>query len=157
MVKKGDTALLQCAVSGDKPINIVWMRSGKNTLNPSTNYKWVHSAGSVGNESNTTALCIRFQDLGEAGGHTRRSVRRVANPHCGRHRQWSLLLSGQQFVWQWPAAGAAAGPGATTATQCPGGGHDQQSIGEHQVAAENLGHWRCDQVHSGVPRGRSYV
>ncbi|XP_022216725.2 Down syndrome cell adhesion molecule-like protein Dscam2 isoform X3 [Drosophila obscura] len=38
-VKKGDTALLQCAVSGDKPINIVWMRSGKNTLNPSTNYK----------------------------------------------------------------------------------------------------------------------
>ncbi|XP_041563869.1 Down syndrome cell adhesion molecule-like protein Dscam2 isoform X11 [Drosophila elegans] len=39
MVKKGDTALLQCAVSGDKPINIVWMRSGKNTLNPSTNYK----------------------------------------------------------------------------------------------------------------------
>lgn len=40
-VKKGDTALLQCSVSGDKPINIVWMRSGKNTLNPSTNYKWV--------------------------------------------------------------------------------------------------------------------
>ncbi|XP_017096319.2 cell adhesion molecule Dscam2 isoform X2 [Drosophila bipectinata] len=39
MVKKGDTALLQCSVSGDKPINIVWMRSGKNTLNPSTNYK----------------------------------------------------------------------------------------------------------------------
>nr|XP_036670825.1 Down syndrome cell adhesion molecule-like protein Dscam2 isoform X14 [Drosophila suzukii] len=39
MVKKGDTALLQCAVSGDKPINIVWLRSGKNTLNPSTNYK----------------------------------------------------------------------------------------------------------------------
>ncbi|KAM8709903.1 hypothetical protein ACLKA7_016669 [Drosophila subpalustris] len=38
-VKKGDTALLQCTVSGDKPINIVWMRSGKNTLNPSTNYK----------------------------------------------------------------------------------------------------------------------
>ncbi|XP_055845688.1 cell adhesion molecule Dscam2 isoform X7 [Episyrphus balteatus] len=38
-VKKGDTALLQCSVSGDKPINIVWMRSGKNTLNPSTNYK----------------------------------------------------------------------------------------------------------------------
>ncbi|TMW42949.1 hypothetical protein DOY81_011971, partial [Sarcophaga bullata] len=28
-----------CAVSGDKPINIVWMRSGKSTLNPSTNYK----------------------------------------------------------------------------------------------------------------------
>ncbi|KAL9905344.1 Down syndrome cell adhesion molecule 2 isoform 5-T8 [Glossina fuscipes fuscipes] len=38
-VKKGDSALLQCTVSGDKPINIVWMRSGKNTLNPSTNYK----------------------------------------------------------------------------------------------------------------------
>uniref|UniRef100_A0A1I8MHL2 Uncharacterized protein n=1 Tax=Musca domestica TaxID=7370 RepID=A0A1I8MHL2_MUSDO len=38
-VKKGDTAILQCSVSGDKPINIVWMRSGKSTLNPSTNYK----------------------------------------------------------------------------------------------------------------------
>ena len=41
-VKKGDTAILQCSVSGDKPINIVWMRSGKSTLNPSTNYKYVY-------------------------------------------------------------------------------------------------------------------
>jgi Down syndrome cell adhesion molecule-like protein 1 len=38
-VKKGDTAVLQCEVSGDKPINVVWLRSGKYELNPSTNYR----------------------------------------------------------------------------------------------------------------------
>lgn len=46
-VKKGDTALLQCSVSGDKPINIVWLRSGKNTLNPSTNYKYEINTSSI--------------------------------------------------------------------------------------------------------------
>ncbi|XP_055378995.1 cell adhesion molecule Dscam2 isoform X4 [Condylostylus longicornis] len=41
MVKKGDTAILQCEVSGDKPINVVWVRagSGKQKLDPTTNYK----------------------------------------------------------------------------------------------------------------------
>lgn len=38
-VKKGDTALLQCEVNGDKPINVVWLRGGKYELNPSTNYR----------------------------------------------------------------------------------------------------------------------
>lgn len=38
-VKKGDTALLQCEVNGDKPINVVWLRAGKHELNPSTNYR----------------------------------------------------------------------------------------------------------------------
>lgn len=38
-VKKGDTAILQCEVSGDKPINVVWLRGGKSELNPSTNYR----------------------------------------------------------------------------------------------------------------------
>ena len=38
-VKKGDTANLQCAVNGDKPINVVWLRAGKHELNPSTNYR----------------------------------------------------------------------------------------------------------------------
>lgn len=38
-VKKGDTAILQCEVNGDKPINVVWLRAGKFELNPSTNYR----------------------------------------------------------------------------------------------------------------------
>lgn len=38
-VKKGDTAILQCDVNGDKPINVVWLRGGKHELNPSTNYR----------------------------------------------------------------------------------------------------------------------
>ncbi|KAL5282509.1 hypothetical protein ACFFRR_005558 [Megaselia abdita] len=32
-VKKGNTAILQCSVNGDKPINIVWMKSGENIVN----------------------------------------------------------------------------------------------------------------------------
>lgn len=40
-VKKGDIAMLQCEVSGDKPINVVWLRAGKHELNPSTNYRIV--------------------------------------------------------------------------------------------------------------------
>uniref|UniRef100_A0A6B2E762 Putative down syndrome cell adhesion molecule 2 isoform r n=1 Tax=Phlebotomus kandelakii TaxID=1109342 RepID=A0A6B2E762_9DIPT len=38
-VKKGDTAILQCEVNGDKPINVIWLRAGKHELNPSTNYR----------------------------------------------------------------------------------------------------------------------
>lgn len=38
-VKKGDTAILQCEVNGDKPINVIWLRGGKHELNPSTNYR----------------------------------------------------------------------------------------------------------------------
>lgn len=38
-VKKGDTAILQCEVNGDKPINVVWLRAGKYEINPSTNYR----------------------------------------------------------------------------------------------------------------------
>lgn len=38
-VKKGDTAILQCDVNGDKPITVVWLRSGKIEMNPSTNYR----------------------------------------------------------------------------------------------------------------------
>ncbi|XP_052566813.1 cell adhesion molecule Dscam2 isoform X6 [Culex pipiens pallens] len=38
-VKKGDTAVMQCEVKGDKPINVVWLRNGKHELNPSTNYR----------------------------------------------------------------------------------------------------------------------
>lgn len=38
-VKKGDTAVLRCEVSGDKPINVVWLRAGKHELNPTTNYR----------------------------------------------------------------------------------------------------------------------
>ncbi|GAB0100349.1 Down syndrome cell adhesion molecule-like protein Dscam2 [Sergentomyia squamirostris] len=38
-VKKGDTAILQCEVNGDKPINVVWLKAGKHELNPSTNYR----------------------------------------------------------------------------------------------------------------------
>uniref|UniRef100_A0A1B0D296 Down syndrome cell adhesion molecule n=1 Tax=Phlebotomus papatasi TaxID=29031 RepID=A0A1B0D296_PHLPP len=37
--KKGDTAVLQCEVNGDKPINVVWLQAGKQELNPSTNYR----------------------------------------------------------------------------------------------------------------------
>lgn len=40
LVKKGDTATLQCEVNGDKPINVVWLRAGKHELNPSTNYRY---------------------------------------------------------------------------------------------------------------------
>lgn len=40
-VKKGDTAILQCEVNGDKPINVVWLRAGKHELNPSTNYRYI--------------------------------------------------------------------------------------------------------------------
>lgn len=39
-VKKGDTAILQCEVNGDKPINVLWLRAGKHELNPSTNYRY---------------------------------------------------------------------------------------------------------------------
>lgn len=38
-VKKGDTAVLQCEVNGDKPINVIWLRAGKHELNPTTNYR----------------------------------------------------------------------------------------------------------------------
>nr|CAD7591924.1 unnamed protein product [Timema genevievae] len=38
-VKKGDTGTLQCDVSGDKPINVVWLRGGKVELNPASNYR----------------------------------------------------------------------------------------------------------------------
>jgi hypothetical protein len=38
-VKKGDTAVLQCEVNGDKPINVVWLLRGKYELNPSSNYR----------------------------------------------------------------------------------------------------------------------
>lgn len=41
-VKKGDTALLQCEVNGDKPINVLWLRAGKHELNPSTNYRLLY-------------------------------------------------------------------------------------------------------------------
>ena len=41
-VKKGDTAVLQCEVNGDKPINVIWLRAGKHELNPSTNYRSVN-------------------------------------------------------------------------------------------------------------------
>uniref|UniRef100_A0A336M1C8 CSON009678 protein n=1 Tax=Culicoides sonorensis TaxID=179676 RepID=A0A336M1C8_CULSO len=34
-----DTAILQCEVNGDKPINVVWLRGGKHELTPSTNYR----------------------------------------------------------------------------------------------------------------------
>lgn len=39
VVKKGDVAILQCLVNGDKPINVVWLKAGKQELNPSTNYR----------------------------------------------------------------------------------------------------------------------
>lgn len=39
-VKKGDIATLQCEVNGDKPINVVWLKNGKNELTPSTNYRY---------------------------------------------------------------------------------------------------------------------
>ncbi|KAJ9598443.1 hypothetical protein L9F63_010887, partial [Diploptera punctata] len=39
MVKKGDTATLQCDVNGDKPINVVWLRGGKLELTPASNYR----------------------------------------------------------------------------------------------------------------------
>ncbi|XP_047115646.1 Down syndrome cell adhesion molecule-like protein Dscam2 [Schistocerca piceifrons] len=38
-VKKGDTAVLQCNVNGDKPINVAWLRGGKLKLTPATNYR----------------------------------------------------------------------------------------------------------------------
>lgn len=38
-VKKGDTAILQCEVNGDVPIEIKWLKAGKHELNPSTNYR----------------------------------------------------------------------------------------------------------------------
>ncbi|XP_037907256.1 Down syndrome cell adhesion molecule-like protein Dscam2 isoform X4 [Hermetia illucens] len=38
-VKKGDTAILQCEVNGDKPINVEWLKAGKHLLNPSRNYR----------------------------------------------------------------------------------------------------------------------
>jgi hypothetical protein len=38
-VKKGDTAVLQCEVNGDKPINVVWLLRGKYELSPSSNYR----------------------------------------------------------------------------------------------------------------------
>nr|CAD7427386.1 unnamed protein product [Timema monikensis] len=41
-VKKGDTATLQCDVSGDKPINVLWLRGGKVELNPASNYSISH-------------------------------------------------------------------------------------------------------------------
>ncbi|KAJ8866133.1 hypothetical protein PR048_033657 [Dryococelus australis] len=38
-VKKGDTATLKCDVSGDKPVNVMWLRGGKMELNPASNYR----------------------------------------------------------------------------------------------------------------------
>lgn len=42
-VKKGDTAILQCEVNGDKPISVLWLRAGKHELNPSTNYRYFNN------------------------------------------------------------------------------------------------------------------
>ncbi|XP_023703051.1 Down syndrome cell adhesion molecule-like protein Dscam2 isoform X3 [Cryptotermes secundus] len=38
-VKKGDTAILQCDVNGDKPISVVWTRGGKLELTAASNYR----------------------------------------------------------------------------------------------------------------------
>lgn len=39
-VKKGDVAVLQCDVKGDKPITITWLKNGNVKLTPQNNYRY---------------------------------------------------------------------------------------------------------------------
>lgn len=65
-MKKGDTATLQCDVNGDKPINVVWLRGGKQELNPSTNYK-IHTKQDVTPDGVTAELQIVNVDSTDGG------------------------------------------------------------------------------------------
>lgn len=67
-MKKGDTATLQCDVNGDKPINVVWLRGGKQELNPSTNYK-IHTKQDVTPEGVAAELQIVNVDSADGGAY----------------------------------------------------------------------------------------
>lgn len=67
-VKKGDTATLQCDVNGDKPISVVWLRSGKHELNPSTNYK-VHIKQDVTPDGVAAELQIVNAEAADSGAY----------------------------------------------------------------------------------------
>lgn len=67
-MKKGDTATLQCDVNGDKPISVVWLRGGKQELNPSTNYK-IHTKQDVTPDGVTAELQIVNVDSSDGGAY----------------------------------------------------------------------------------------
>ncbi|KAB0795843.1 hypothetical protein PPYR_09904 [Photinus pyralis] len=67
-VKKGDTATLHCDVNGDKPISVVWLRSGKTELNPSTNYR-VHVKQDVTPDGVAAQLQITNADASDTGSY----------------------------------------------------------------------------------------
>ncbi|KAK4877583.1 hypothetical protein RN001_010089 [Aquatica leii] len=67
-VKKGDTATLHCDVNGDKPISVVWLRSGKTELNPSTNYR-VHVKQDVTPDGVAAQLQIANADASDTGSY----------------------------------------------------------------------------------------
>lgn len=58
-VKQGETAILQCDVSGDRPISVVWLRGGME-LTPATNYRY----------------CCTFRSACEVQGGPARRARR---------------------------------------------------------------------------------
>lgn len=94
-----------------------------------------------------------LQDPHEAGRHSGRRHRRTADRQRGFVGRRRLLLPGEQHVRQGPAAGAAAGPGATTESAAPRGADGQQQVRQHQVAAEGGGSERGVQVYRGVQGG----
>lgn len=51
-VKRGDVAVLQCDVNGDKPLTVTWMKSGNVELTPQTNYRWITSRQRVSPQPN---------------------------------------------------------------------------------------------------------
>lgn len=55
-------------MNGDKPISVVWLRSGKNELNPSSNYK-IHIKQDVTPDGVTAQLQIANADASDSGAY----------------------------------------------------------------------------------------
>ncbi|KAK9752838.1 Immunoglobulin I-set domain [Popillia japonica] len=66
--KKGETATLYCAVNGDKPINVIWLRGEKVELNPLSNYR-IHTKQNVTMEGVAAELQIFDVETADSGAY----------------------------------------------------------------------------------------
>lgn len=111
-VKKGDTATLHCDVNGDKPISVVWLRSGKTELNPSTNYR-VHVKQDVTPDGVAAQLQIANADATDSGsyfcqasnmyGRDQQLVQLLVQepPHSPQHLEAAMISSRSiNLKWQ---------------------------------------------------------
>ncbi|XP_063239602.1 LOW QUALITY PROTEIN: cell adhesion molecule Dscam2-like [Bacillus rossius redtenbacheri] len=85
-VKKGDTATLRCDVSGDKPVNVMWLRGGKMELSPASNYRV-----SVKQDSTPDGVSAELQIDGAEAGDSGAYFCQASNMY-GRDQQLVQLL-----------------------------------------------------------------